>query len=506
MSPRISIFKEPLLEFRYGQHLEDPHDGLSLFGPFDADLPSHPAKITYGVIGTDKGILQFEKWSEKMDGAIIDENENKKLWPPFPGFEAAFNCEWPCKPAWSHSLEKNELIKASRHRDPNTRAFDIVSSYLKGFDILRKRDEAFSVIICVVPDEVWKYCRPKSRVEHPWGYMPKKSMREQFKEGQVTLFEQRYSDSQKGWSTDKYRLSGDFRRQIKARTLKYNIPIQIIRESTLSLSPIEDDRRGLTCLSDRAWNLSVALYYKAGGKPWKLASARDGVCYIGISFKRTESGKDGKTASCAAQMFLDTGDGIVFLGDEGPWFSPKDRQYHLSRESAKNLLNGILETYNELEGKELKELFIHSRSSIGKEEFEGYINACPKDVKLVGIRVRKEWRDLKLYRPGRMPVIRGTFLEWNQNTSYLWGTGFKPRLETYDGWEVPSPLKIVVQYGDASIEQVAKDIFGLTKLNYNACKLGSSEPVTIMFSDDVGEILISNPLIHERNPRFKFYI
>jgi len=41
-------------------------------------------------------------------------------------------------------------------------------------------------------------------------------------------------------------------------------------------------------------------------------------------------------------------------------------------------------------------------------------------------------------------------------------------------------------------KQVARDILGLTKLNYNACKLGESRPVTVGFSDAVGEILISN--------------
>ena len=62
------------------------------------------------------------------------------------------------------------------------------------------------------------------------------------------------------------------------------IPIQIIRESTLRLTPrIGSKQRGLTTLSDRALNLGVALYYKAGGKPWRLKSAREAVCYIGIA-------------------------------------------------------------------------------------------------------------------------------------------------------------------------------------------------------------------------------
>ncbi len=54
--------------------------------------------------------------------------------------------------------------------------------------------------------------------------------------------------------------------------------------------------------------------------------------------------------------------------------------------------------------------------------------------------------------------------------------------------------------------QVATDILGLTKLNYNECKYGDSVPVTIGFSEAVGEILVSNPSITDPNPRFKFYI
>jgi hypothetical protein len=67
-------------------------------------------------------------------------------------------------------------------------------------------------------------------------------------------------------------------------------------------------------------------------------------------------------------------------------------------------------------------------------------------------------------------------------------------------------MRIDIQHGDAPIERVAHDIFGLTKLNYNACQLGDSEPVTVGFSDAVGEILISNPTIEIRRPNFKFYI
>jgi hypothetical protein len=102
--------------------------------------------------------------------------------------------------------------------------------------------------------------------------------------------------------------------------------------------------------------------------------------------------------------------------------------------------------------------------------------------------------------------MRGTFWRLHDCSGLFWGSGFKPRIVTYDGWEVPIPLRIDVQYGDTPVERVAQDIFGLTKLNYNACRLGDSEPVTVKFSDAVGEILISNPTVSDRKPNFKFYI
>ena len=103
-------------------------------------------------------------------------------------------------------------------------------------------------------------------------------------------------------------------------------------------------------------------------------------------------------------------------------------------------------------------------------------------------------------------MIRGTVLVLNDKSAYLWTSGFKPELLTYDGWEVPTPLRIDIQHGEADIVQVATDILSLTKLDYNACKLGDSQPVTVGFSDAVGEILVSNPDIKNRRPQFKFYI
>jgi hypothetical protein len=501
----FSVISEPNLEFRYGQRIPDPHAGLNLFGPFDAELPSHPRSITYGVVGTHDGIDQFRRFVKALNRPIIsreygnpeEDQRGHLLWPPFPGFDEAFACRLDDEPSWAKELDATTLLSAVQSADPHKRAFDAANFYLEALRLADERDESFGVIFCIEPDEVWRNCRPRSVVFETTGLRPSKK---------EVVLRREHGDLFDSFDPEQYRLSVDFRRQLKARAMEFSAPIQLVRESTLTIDDSKQNRRNLTVLSDRAWNIGTTAYYKAGGKPWRLASAREGVCYIGFAFKRDETSQNYKTACCAAQMFLDTGDGVVFRGQYGPWYSPEKNEYHLNRESARTLLRGVLDTYHEQGGKQLKEIFLHSRSSISLEEFEGYSEACPKDVAMVGIRVQSARDEMRLYRRGKWPVLRGTVWQLNDRAAYLWGSGFKPTVLSYDGWEVPVPLRIDIQYGTGDLGQICEDILGLTKLNYNACKLGASQPVTILFSDDVGEILVSNPTIKTRRPNFKYYI
>ena len=501
MLRELVILDEPALEFRYGQAVIHPRDGLSLFGPYDADAPGHPAALTYGVVGTPTGIELFSAWSNAMRSAWTEAPKDRhRLWPPYPGFEAVFACDWRPEPVWQHVIDSDVLSEVANRHDPYERVYSVVNEYLLPFEHLSKLEEHLGVIVCVVPDEVYQTCRVKSRVSVPTGEKISRDRRASRKRGQLDAFSK--------FPAEQYTLSLDFRRQIKARTMAHNVPIQIVRESVLRLN--DENRFGdrqLTPLSDRMWNLTTAMYYKGGGKPWKLSTAREGVCYVGLAFRRSDSDHGPKSAACAAQMFLDDGDGVVFLGNYGPWYSPKERQFRLSAAAAHDVLKGALETYSELHGKRLAEVFLHSRSDISEEEFQGYRSAAPEGLKVVGIRVRP-WRDgPRLYRAGKQwPVLRGTFWRHSPTRGYLFGAGFKPRLRTYDGWETPVPLQIDIQHGEADLVDVASDILGLTKLNYNACNAGDTQPVTVKFSDAVGEILVSNPSVTNRQPTFRFYI
>src|ERR1019366_4421732 len=154
----------------------------------------------------------------------------------------------------------------------------------------------------------------------------------------------------------------------------------------------------------------------------------------------------------------------------------------------------------------LREIFLRCRSAIGAWVVAGFGWARPVGVGLGGVRSRRARGGGRLYRGGRMPVLRGAVWTTSERQCYLWGAGYKPRLDTYDGWDVPVPLQIDVQHGEVAINTVAEDILGLTKLNYNSCKMGDATPVTITFSDDVGEILVTNPAVRDHRPQFRFYI
>jgi hypothetical protein len=417
--PSVVVLDEPLLEFGFGQKVGSPHDGLSLFGPFEQDTPSHPTSPSYIVLGAPEGIVLFEHWSRTMSLPAAEVKKPGKnthtLWPPFPGFEAAFAAKWSVRPVKAFGIDRETLLTASRKKDSHERCFAVVDLYLEALEKCRKLDASVSVAVCVVPEEVHTNCRTESRVLKPSDDGISGEEKTRRRRGQMDMFVD--------YDRDQYFMSPDFRRQLKARSMAHKIPIQIIRESTLRLSSEAGfGERRLTPISDRMWNLSTALYYKCGGKPWRLATARDGVCYIGLAFRRTEEGDN--TACCAAQMFLDSGDGVVFMGEFGPWYSPRDHQFHLTRQAAKNLLKGVLDTYQTLEGKPLREVFLHSRSTISAEEFSGYSDACPHGVKLIGIRVRQDRDGLRLFRDGSRPVLRGTLVNISPRAGYLFGAGF----------------------------------------------------------------------------------
>lgn len=483
---------EPLLLFRYNQATEDPRDGLTLFGPLDE---GKPYGIKAGIIGTKAGIQYFQRWVDWVQRPIFTRPAQLGR-PPFPGFETVFRTPWNINPVLALTVEDAEIDKYLYLDEPHQRVYGTVGVFANRItEAKREEEDKPELWFVVVPDRVWKYCRPNSIIEPEVRQEAVKA----FKKARVarSFYEKGSLFSELEQDATPYVYEEQFHNQLKARLLGNMVLTQIVKESTLAnVGKIGDpgiDPRQVARQSEIAWNLCTAIFYKVGGRPWKVAEIREGVCYVGLVFKKDRTTESTKNACCAAQMFLDSGDGVVFKGALGPWYNEETGDYHLSYNAARALGDLAIKSYTKKVGAPPKELFIHGKVRFEDGEWFGFKDAAGAKTNIVGVRIREE-KNLKLYRKGQNPVLRGLAHIRGKRSAHLWTRGWTPRIQTYPGREVPNPLVIEVNKGDAPIETVLKDIFALTKLNYNTCIFGDGTPITLKFANAVGEILTAGPI------------
>ena len=505
---RLIHITEPRLRFGYGQAVEDPRDGLMLFGPF---ARGDVYGIRAGVVGTPDGIRRFKTWVARIQSPIASaKTTDEALYTPtFPGFQTIYQVPWVPKPKVEVEIDPEELRKVLLLRQRHQRVFRTVDLYASKIIASRTQDEEqVDVWFVVEPDDIYKYCRPKSTVAPSIRISDDSQMSEAEAKKwakEPSLFPEVTK------ALEPFDFEPDFHNQLKAKLLKHQIPTQVVQESTLTPEEFLNDlgypTRRLDKPSTVAWNLATAAFYKAGGRPWKLHRIRPGVCYLGLVFKRDDRSGDERNACCAAQMFLDSGDGVVFKGAVGPWYSGKG-EFHLKGEAPIDIVRLALETYRQKthSGRPPRELFIHGRTYFNDEEWAGFQKSVTSQTNLVGVRIRRS-KHLKLYSLGQYPIMRGMTYIQDPRSAYLWTVGYTPRLQTYVGKEVPNPLFVQITQGKAPIVRVCSDILALTKLNYNACIFGDGEPVTLRFADAVGEILTAGPLGNDPPPLpFRYYI
>jgi hypothetical protein len=420
---------EPLLEFRFGQKMEYPRDGLFLYGPVGSvqELPV----VRYGVIGTKDGVRRFHQWANRVRELIPIPKPGPRSRPiepqhvAFPGFREAFHAEWPKDPVATvddiDPLALDRALHIGNRHEAIRSAVDIYVNRLIAENNRREFPPAFWFV--VIPESVYKLGRPLSKV----------SAREKI-QGEITVSLAKARDlavepTLFGFDEEEaevYKYATHFRRQLKARLLKERIVTQIVRETTVAPEEFLKEnglpQRRVEDPATLAWKLCTGAYYKSGGKPWQLADVRPGVCYVGLVYKRTELTSDAQHACCAAQMFLTDGDGVVFRGALGPWFQTDTKQFHLNRESAKNLLTMVIGEYKNLHDQHPpSELFVHARAAFSDDEWAGFLDAANGlNTNIVGVQISDAREDLKLFRPGSYPVIRGTALKTGSRSAFLW--------------------------------------------------------------------------------------
>jgi hypothetical protein len=491
---------EPLLEFGYGQSLDDPKHGLFMFGPLEERKPT---SMRIGVVGTPAGIDLYKGWIKAITGFVPAARPEALHQLGFPGFEAVFRTAWPIQPVAELPISTTDISKALRVSDRHVGIFEAVSLFEGAIRRkIRQDDVSVDVWFVIIPEEVYILGRPQSRI--PFAERERIERRIDARiarrlRSQPSLFAEDMEEAKI------YAYDLDFHNQLKARLLETKAVVQIVRESSLEPQGLfSRNSRRLQDPATLAWNLATTSYFKAGGRPWKLHAVREGVCYIGMVFKKDAQDPSGMSACCGAQMFLNSGDGLVFKGAIGKR-QPERHEFHLSKDDAADLMKSVLDEYVAENGQPPREVFLHAKTRFSNDEWDGFNSVLPAGVKVVGVRITRS-SDVKMFRDGRTPVLRGTALHLDDRLAYLWSSGFVAALNTYAGREVPNPLAVEITRGEADIAQVCEDVLGLTKVNFNACIYGDGLPVTLRFADSVGEILTAGPVGDLPPLPFRHYI
>jgi argonaute-like protein implicated in RNA metabolism and viral defense len=305
--------------------------------------------------------------------------------------------------------------------------------------------------------------------------------------------------------------SANFRGLLKSACMPFRVPIQILWPTTYD-SSLKIARK-LKKMSDRrvqddatrAWNFLTAVYYKAGGLPWRIVrdSQKLRTSYVGISFYRSADGEELHTST--AQMFDERGEGLILRGGRASE-SKEDRRPHLNDKDANELLSQSLRVFRSQHGHFPARVVLHKTSNFNAEEIAGFDKALDEREIDYADYITLSKSMMRLYRNGAYPPLRGTLVKFDPTQAVLYTKGSVEFFRTYPGMYVPRPILIRCQKLGQPLSHIANEILALTKMNWNNTQFDGGFPVTVNAVRQVGEILKYVPEEQEIAPRYSFYM
>lgn len=501
MPLKINVWdlRPPVLEFGVDGEATDPKIGLRDHGPFSLRFgAAHMGRVRLGLVGQRDMLAQAQAWFERCQSPIPSNHQSQILYPDFPGFKQTFHSNLALSKKWQVDLDKDIDVDGRKLAEalelpPLERFQAVLDIYARGIERLANSELRPDVIVCCLSKEVVEAC---------WSVTNTQLTREE----RARLQRQQRSESQnQGTLFDEWEveetvedlLFRDFRRALKARAMTYRMPIQI---GTTSLF-VDDDANQDP--ATRAWNVCVALFYKAGGIPWRLKTDGPETCFVGVSFHHLKTRRTHKVYSSLAQAFSTEGDGFALRGEAIPWDANHGRNPHLSEEQAAKLAGDVIGKYREQMGRDPARVVLHKSSKFNQAERAGFKSAL-KHIPLVEL-VNLMPSSFRLMQRGAYPPKRGTVCQVNDSATYLFTTGFIPEWGTYPGPHIPVPVQLIADE-NADMNRVATDVLGLSRMNWNTARDTSGLPITLRFSREVGGIMAEVGPNVQPNPSYRYYM
>lgn len=472
---RAFYISEPSLKFGKGTHI-DIRTGLQLFGPADANDRERPAQISVGVVGLAPDVEKFRNWfTGLVDGVDARDSRYPSYFTEFPGIHRDHT--FFTEVVWSDhgtrslsSLEEKACVEAGSFAE-----------FADGYATIVARELT--------------YIKEKAKGVRAVFVVPSREV-----EARRFGIKGNYRDE-----GERASLWG----KLKASAMAAGLPTQIIWPKSYDGPPkgksIPTFMKMTQDAATVAWNLVVALYYKAGGTPWKLPteSTEGQNCYLGISFFKANDPSAAEAS--VAQVFGERGEGVVARGGNAVR-TGRFRELHLSREDTRDLITKAMRTFISEHEQTPRFLVVHKTTQFDTQEVLGAEEACNalnvRRLELISFSRGPD--DVRLFRDGPNAPLRGTVMEVDTNEMFIATRGVVPGYGFYPGDRVPRALHVRCTMRERSNEDIASEILALTKMNWNKAHYDGAEPMTIYGARKVGDVI--KYAGGDLEPRYSFYM
>lgn len=440
---------EPELAFHptdNSQVAENPLIGLSTFGPYSTRTFGGEAELRVALLAPAPGHAALRKQLNELVRPH-EPAERRDYLPPWPGFQAVFGLPLrPADPAAQIPLPATleEELRSASHPGRH-----LAGALIDGLRKLVAVRHLYNVVVFYLPGR----------------------------------YAAHFEDLDTGF---------DLHDAVKAAAAEVGITTQIITDAALTYR----------CRASVAWRLGTALYAKAGGTPWKLAThtgpLHPDTAYIGLSYAVRSNGPDTQFVTCCSQVFDADGGGMDFVAYDIT-DGADARNPYLTRHDMRLVMARSLALYQDRHsGRSPKELVVHKRTPFQPDEVAGCADAWGATTSLSCINItRPHWRGVTLDRPrhGQQPakagyaVERGTVLQLDGRSALVWVAGNAPtatinRSASYyqGGKGTPRPLLLTRDAGAGPLEPAASQILALSKMDWNNDALYNGMPCTLHYA------------------------